>query len=261
MINNEKLWFSAYSQAEYKGSAPVFYLPKDFSWSSKIEKNYLQVFQELEKYLQRQEKLVAYFNKSMVSKAYSWKTIPLMAWGVKFKKNYRHFPYTMQLLQEVPGLVSLSFNLLEPHSTILPHFGDTNAIVRCHLGLAVPGATPEIAFQVKDEVRSWEKGKLLMFCDGYTHTAWNNTEKPRYILLFDVVLPSFLNQKNKACSTVLASLFLQSTAQKLRITKTPPKWILFPLFFVLKCAACFSMPLYNLVGKIRYKKIPPELKG
>lgn len=135
----------------------------------------------------------------------------------------------MKVLNTIPGLVSVPFNLLDPHSEIKSHFGDTKAVTRCHLGLNIPRALPEIGFRVKNEERFGENEKLLMFCDGYLHSAWNNTDKPRFILLFEIILSEFEEYKNSICSSVLSSLFLQSTSGKLGIKKRPAKWILFPI--------------------------------
>lgn len=248
----QKLWFSFFNRKEYVGDAPAFYDNDAFSWSKTLEENYDDIYNELTTYLNTEKDLKAYFNQLMVDKKDAWKTIPLMAWGVSFYKNKKKFPKTMEILNQIPGLVSISFNLLEPNSKIVPHYGDTNAIMRCHYGLEIPATLPQVGFQVKDEIRSWEKAKLLIFCDGYIHSAWNNSDMPRYILLFDVVLPEFSYKKNVVCATVLSSLFLQSRASKLRIKKEPHFLIVYPLFHLAKLGAFFSKPIYNLMGKIRY---------
>lgn len=249
MSSKVKIWYSAISQTEYVGNAPTFYDTSQFDWTKNIESNYQLIYEELQAYLKTDQKLQAYFDKTLVTKSNSWKTISLMAWGVKFHKEMKQFPQTMKILNSIPELVSVSFNLLDPNSEIKSHFGDTNAIARCHLGLDVPGTLPEIGFRVKNEKRSWEEGKLLMFCDGYIHSAFNNTDKPRFILLFDIVLPEFQMKKNSICASVLSSLFIQSTLSKLRIHKKPTKWILFPLLSISKYAAWAIKPMYNVVNK------------
>ncbi|MEO9257426.1 MAG: aspartyl/asparaginyl beta-hydroxylase domain-containing protein [Crocinitomicaceae bacterium] len=250
MSSKNKIWYSAHTSKEYEGEAPVFYDTHKFEWNKRLEENYATFYEELQRYLNTDQKLQAYFDQNLVSRNNSWKTIALMAWGVKFHKKMKQFPQTMKVLNTIPGLVSVSFNLLEPHSEIKPHFGDTNAIARCHFGLEIPGVLPEIGFRVKNEERSWEKGKLLAFCDGYVHTAWNYTDKPRFILLFDIILPEFESHKNSVCSTVLSSLFLQSTAGKMGVKKDPPKWVVIPLFISAKYAAWVSRPIYNFFGKL-----------
>lgn len=64
-----------------------------------------------------------------------------------------------------------------------------SAIFRCHLGLKIPGEAPECCFTVGPESRSWEEGKVLMFCDAHRHTAVNYTDTVRFIVNFDVIRP------------------------------------------------------------------------
>lgn len=84
----------------------------------------------------------------------------LKFWGLNHRENQAHFPKTMAILRAVPGLSLVAFSQLDPRSSIKPHNGDTNANIRCHLGLVVPGPLPELGFRVGTETRSWEEGKV-----------------------------------------------------------------------------------------------------
>ena len=48
-----------------------------------------------------------------------------------------------------------------------------------------------------------------MFCDAHRHTAFNNTDKTRIILQFDVIRPEFENQRLLVSARVLASICTQ----------------------------------------------------
>lgn len=133
-----------------------------------------------------------------------------------FFKTQIHFPLTSSLLNKYPQIISASFNLLEPQSTILPHCGDTNAIYRCHLGLDIPAQLPDCGFRVNSEKRSWQNGEWLIFLDAYNHEAWNNSLQARYILVIDVMRDEFIEQKQAVCSTVLTSLFMQNVLISLK---------------------------------------------
>jgi ornithine lipid ester-linked acyl 2-hydroxylase len=210
----KEIWFSLYDFSfNYIGPEPPFVDPQQFDWAKDFEQSAEAIKSELNTYLSKNN-LQGYFNTSMVSKKNSWKTIALKTWSVELFKNQKNFPITTALLKKYPKIVSASFNLLEPHSEILPHCGDTNAIYRCHLGLDIPAGLPDCGFRVKGENRSWENNKWLIFMDAYKHEAWNNTNKERYIFLLDVIRDEFDAQKNKVCSTVLTSLFLQKRAEK-----------------------------------------------
>ncbi len=251
-MKTPKIWFSLLERYEYQGDVPVIYPKNHFDWEKKLEGKRELIFNELKNYLETINGPVEYFNYEMVNKQGAWKTIPLMSWGVHFYQHQRHFPKTYDLLQQIPGLVSISFNVLAPESNIKAHYGDTNAMVRCHFGLEIPGELPEIGFRVKDQKQAWKEGELLIFCDGYEHEAWNQTDKNRIILLFDVILPEFLPKKRTICGTVLSSIFFQTTLLRLKLKEPSPKMLKFMTFFA-KNAAILLTPVYNLIGKIRYR--------
>ncbi len=251
-MKTPKIWFSLLERYEYLGDGPAIYPKNSFEWEKLFEGKHELIFSELQNYINTISQPTSYFNYEMVNKHGAWKTIPLMSWGVHFHKHKRHFPETYKLVKQIPNLVSLSFNVLEPKSNIKPHFGDTNAMVRCHYGLQVSGELPDIGFRVKDEQQAWKEGELLIFCDGYVHEAWNNTDKQRIIMLFDVILPEYKSKKRRICGTVLSSIFFQSMLLRLKL-KEPPKPILRLMTFFAKYSAIALTPIYNFVGKIRHK--------
>lgn len=243
-------WYSFLDRSDYKGSEPYFFDTAQFAWAKNVEANWTTIRSELDKLLATDATMNPYFDPNLVTKAQSWKTIAFGAWGVWFGQNCRKVPKTIALLQKIPGCVSASFNLLDPHSSIKPHNGDTNAIVRCHLGLHIPAGLPQVGFRVGNEERAWENGKLLIFCDAHRHTAWNESDQKRYILLFDVVRPEYIQQKKRVCSRVLASLFLQSAVSKLPtpigtlLTKLP-MLLQFLLFKMAEYSARVLVPIRN----------------
>ncbi len=186
----------------------------------------------------------------MVNHHGSWKTMPLMTWGVKFHKNICNFPITTEVLKQIPGLVSVSFNLLENNSEIKEHFGETNASIRVHLGLYIPDKLPDVGFKVSGVSRSWEEGKVLVFCDGHEHSAWNYSNKDRYILLLDIIRPEFIHKKRLICGNVLASLSLQSVESKFTFLFYLIFIPLSILHFFAKIFAIILTPLYNFSSRI-----------
>ena len=55
-----------------------------------------------------------------------------------------------------------------------------------HLPLIVP---PGCGFRVGGETRLWEEGKAFAFDDTIEHEAWNDSDAPRAVLIFDVWNP------------------------------------------------------------------------
>ena len=78
------------------------------------------------------------------------------------------------------------FSILEPRTRIPPHTGVTNARLTVHLPLIVPQGC---RFRVGSETREWIPGRAWVFDDTIEHEAWNDSDTPRAILIFDVWNP------------------------------------------------------------------------
>ena len=246
----KKLWFSIFERNEYKGNEPSFFNPDDYPFSKIIGDHFETIHLELKKYLESNE-LSSYFNSSMVAQANTWKTISLKTWDIEIYEHHSYFPKTLQVLKSIPGLVSASFNLLQPNGHIIPHCGDTNGIFRCHMGLSIPGRVPDCGFRVRNEWRSWEEGKLLIFVDAVNHEAINKTNQNRFIFLFDIVRDEFLPKKRFICSTVITGLFLQSCAEKMTFLYHVPLWFRKTLATLLRPLVYGAIPLRNFIFKYK----------
>lgn len=221
----EAIWY-AFRHKSYAGVLPKFYDANDFEWSKLIIQNYSSIRKEMDEYInQHPELLQPYFNSTLVEKLKSWKTSNFLFWGKEVEQNCSKIPFTHSLFQQIPGLTSLGISVLEAGARIKPHHGDTNAIIRCHLGLTIPADAPISALKVDEELKGWQEGKLLMFCDAWKHEAWNNSDKTRYVLIFDVIHPNYLEQKKEICSNVLSWLDLQSVYEKHSFIRNSPVFI------------------------------------
>lgn len=101
-------------------------------------------------------------------------------------------PRTAALVQTAPQCdvarrgPTAFFSLLDPKTRIPPHCGVTNTRLTVHLPLIVP---PDCGFRVGSETREWIPGKAWVFDDTIDHEAWNNSDQPRAILIFDIWNP------------------------------------------------------------------------
>jgi len=241
-----KLWFSLFDFSfNYVGNEPNF-IEESFSWSLEFEENWKQIREELELYLTI-HKPEAYFNKTMVNSKESWKTLSLKWWDIKFHSRNKYFPKTLEIVNKYPEILSVSFNLLEPNGKILPHCGDTNAIYRCHLGIKIPDYLPKTGFRVREEIKSWEEGKWLIFMDAYNHEAFNFCDKKRIIMVIDIMRPEFQMRRRKIISTVLTSLFLQKRAQKFTFIYKLPQWAIRIIAIPLIPIAYLSVKCINFL--------------
>jgi aspartyl/asparaginyl beta-hydroxylase (cupin superfamily) len=216
---NSDPWYSS-SGKPFEATDPFFHNPEDFSWIEGIEAQWKTIHDELLDHLNGEDtKLIPYVNQEMTSKPGQWKTMGLMFWSKKDSANYKLFPKTMKVLEDVPNLIAVSFNSLEPETSIKPHVGDTNAIIRCHLGLVIPDSAPKCGFRVGDQTRSWENGKFLMFSDAYMHTAWNNTKSKRYIMVLDIIKDEYASKLEPISRKVLTDIYTEAVIQRVKILK------------------------------------------
>jgi aspartyl/asparaginyl beta-hydroxylase (cupin superfamily) len=88
---------------------------------------------------------------------------------------------------DIPGRGPTAFfSVLDSHTRIPPHTGVTNTRLTVHLPLIVP---PGCQFRVGGETRDWREGTAWVFDDSIEHEAWNDSDVPRGILIFDVWNP------------------------------------------------------------------------
>lgn len=214
-VKEIKPWYNVFG-GRYTGDQPFFYDPEKLPWIPVLENNWKIMRDELLQLLNdKPERLKPYYiNKEMSFPPRHWKTMGLYFWKFTMHKNCKRCPKTVAILKDVPNLTSFSLSILEAGANINPHQGDTDAIIRCHVGIVVPGGLPDCGFQVGKEVRPWAEGKALPFCDAQTHTAWNNCKERRIILILDVVRPEFAKKQNRICAHVLASSALQMLYQR-----------------------------------------------
>jgi aspartate beta-hydroxylase len=86
------------------------------------------------------------------------------------------------------------FSILEPKTRIPAHCGVSNTRAIVHLPLIVP---PGCGFRVGGETREWVPGKAFVFDDSIEHEAWNDSDVPRAVLIFDIWNP-FLTEAERA---------------------------------------------------------------
>ena len=90
-------------------------------------------------------------------------------------------------LSDLPGRTpTVFFSILQPGAHLPAHTGVSNVRAIIHLPLIVPeGCT----FRVGGETRAWREGRAWAFDDTIEHEAWNRSDRPRAILIFDVWNP------------------------------------------------------------------------
>jgi aspartyl/asparaginyl beta-hydroxylase (cupin superfamily) len=112
--------------------------------------------------------------------------------GVRQEENIARCPATASVLEGLPLLdikakgPTALFSILDSHSRIPPHTGSDNVRATVHLPLVVPDGC---GLRVGSQTRIPEVGRAWAFDDTIEHEAWNDSDEPRAILIFDIWNP------------------------------------------------------------------------
>lgn len=138
-----------------------------------------------------------------------WSAFHLIKMGSRVEENAAKCPRTMQALAGAPQPVmpgrtpSAMFSLLKPRTRIPAHTGVTNARLVVHLPLVVPEGC---GFRVGNDTRQWAPGKAWVFDDTIEHEAWNDGDKLRTVLIFDIWHPDLSPAERELVSATMEGL-------------------------------------------------------
>jgi len=165
----------------------------DFAWAPALEAGWRDIRAELDEVLAQRDELpniqdiVA--DTVPISRDDRWKTFFFSAYGYRSEPNRARCPATAALTDQIPDLVTAFFSILSPGKHIAPHRGPFRGVVRCHLGLKIPGPPDSCGITVNGQTRHWAEGTTMFFDDGYQHWAWNDSDQTRVVLWLDVIRP------------------------------------------------------------------------
>jgi aspartate beta-hydroxylase len=185
-----------------KVPALEFYPRELFDWLPAVEAATADVRAELERVLaedaERLEPYIAYPEGVPIDQwkelnhSRRWSAFYLWREGRPIHDHLARCPRTAELLSTLPladvpeHAPTAFFSVLDAKSRIPPHTGVTNTRVIAHLPLVVP---PGCGFRAGSETRAWRPGHAWVFDDSLEHEAWNESDVPRGILIFDVWNP------------------------------------------------------------------------
>lgn len=187
----------------YQGCAPHFYDAALFPAAERVRRSWGAIRDEYEANVRRgTDHVVDVFNPTG-PKIPGWRSVNFQTYLWRYHRARRAFPETVRLLESIPQLTSAFINVLEPHSAVPVHVGDSNAIVRFHLGLDVPAG--DCGVRVGPETRQCGTGQMLAFCDAHEHEAWNATGERRVVFIFDLMRPEYADRTRLICANALAA--------------------------------------------------------
>ncbi|CAG1017621.1 hypothetical protein BURC_02289 [Burkholderiaceae bacterium] len=166
--------------------SPAWHERSQFGWASNFELAAEEI---------RNEALAACTGQPLNPYSYpgavqgSWNVFWLVRDGVVVPEAEKMCPATLRALRHVPGFPCVReahYSVLQPHSRILPHCDESNTWITAHFGVQIP---PHCGLRVGRETRQWKEGRFLFFDTTYQHEAWNDSDTPRVVLLFDFLHP------------------------------------------------------------------------
>ncbi len=203
-----------------------FYGREQFPWLGAVEAATADIRAELQEILRGPEAFSPYVesfdNRPKVDTSGTadnpdWSAFFLWKGGDVVAENAARCPRTVAALQDLPfcriagRAPSVLFSLLRPGAKIPPHNGMINARLIGHLPLIVP---EKCGFRVGNEVREWQEGSAFLFDDSIEHEAWNNSDRLRVVLIFDVWKPELSDEERGLVAAMIEAVDAYGTKRE-----------------------------------------------
>lgn len=178
-----------------------FFERKHFPWLESIEAKTEAITAEFRALWKKPDDFVPYVamedgtpeNKwSAFDHSLDWSTFFLWRHGVRNDAACARCPETAKFIESLPichipgRSPTVFFSVLRPRTRLPAHTGVTNVRSIVHVPLIIPNGC---GFRVGGETRPWQVGSAFVFDDTIEHEAWNDSDEPRAVLIFDVWNP------------------------------------------------------------------------
>ncbi len=219
----ERLYY--YLGEWYKGHEPPFYDMTNATVARTLEAHYPEIRDEI---LAHYETSGDRWQPNYTPYAYrekGWRTVNLFSYFLEYPEQTARFPVTTRIVRSIPGMCLAQIAVLDPKTRIKAHFGDTNAVIRYHLGIHVPKPYPEIGIRVGRQKRGWEEGRVFAIQIAHRHYAWNDTDEHRIVLVVDTIRPEFADRRYEIAGKALAAIAMKHIATRFPRTRRTPRWL------------------------------------
>lgn len=219
MLGRKRRYDSQSMVHHYPGLPAIeFFERADFPWLDPIEAATDAIRDEFLQILEAEDGFTPYITYpddvplnqwAELNNSPSWSAFHLFKLGGLIAENAAKCPTTMGLLETVPQphqsgrTPAAMFSLLKPNTHIPPHVGVSNVRLVTHVPLIIPSGC---GFRVGNETREWVPGKAWVFDDTIEHEAWNNSDKLRVVLIFDIWHPHLTPPERSMISAMAAGL-------------------------------------------------------
>lgn len=215
-----KLRYDALPLLHYYPGLPAieFYEREDFPWLDAFESSTSAIRDEFLNVLNTEQGFTPYITYpddvplnqwAELNNSPQWSAFHLIKSGRQVADNAAKCPLTMRLLSTAPQPVQTGrtpaamFSLLKPKTRIPPHTGSSNVRLVTHLPLIIPESC---GFRVGNQTREWVPGKAWVFDDTIQHEAWNDSDKLRVVLIFDIWNPHLTPPERELITAMTAGM-------------------------------------------------------
>lgn len=152
-----------------------------------------------------------------------WRKFYLKWYADPHRSAERLCPTTVRLLEGIPGIRAAMFSVLPPGAELSMHSDPLACSLRYHLGLDTPG-TANCHICVDGELIPWRNGEHFVFDETYPHSARNDSNALRVILMCDVERP--MNILGRGFNRLYATLaWAMTVPNTLEDRQGPISWL------------------------------------
>jgi len=185
----------------------TFWDMNEFDWCMKLQSKYASIRKEFLRVIGKKDLETkgnnvwsSMVNQDAMSYGADWKTLVLMDRGIWDETNCALFPKTAEIIHDcnVPA-VEVFFASMQPFSDIKPHSDGVNFLLTSHLPLDIPeNGQNKCRLTVGDHTKQWLNGKIMLFDTSILHSAINDTDQTRYVLMMRVWHPHITQSERQA---------------------------------------------------------------
>lgn len=188
--------------------------PKVFDWAADLEAAAPALADEVAGSLDVHADGLPYIEKNEQDATWSslagrtdWSAVHFWNDALPNERALARFPKMRAALERLPLVTSggvpveAFLSILKPRTRIPPHFGNANHRLTVHLPLIVPAGC---GVKVGGETRETRFGQLMIFDDSYEHSAWNDSDAARVVLIFEIWHPALSAAERTAVAGLLS---------------------------------------------------------
>lgn len=183
---------------------PGWYQSKDFDFNQLILANFDTILNEALRCLdhglfsphEQSREFVGTTRNSHIKLAARWDCFFFRSGPQWHPQAQSHAPNTYALLTSIEAILQqqkgrIYFSLIPANSSVTPHISNLALGARSRHQLCLTcdadATVHDLWIEVNGDRRTWQQGSVISFDDHFMHSAQNNTDQDRLVLLYDSV--------------------------------------------------------------------------